>query len=231
MSNQDAILKPELHFFDPNRERVVFERRLPHWVQAGTLAFITWRTDDSMPRHVVQRWKDERSRWLVQNGIDGNRPDWRNQLGELSQDKQSEFASRCSDRWNDALDECHGVCALRRPELAQIVADSLTHFDGERYDLTDFVVMPNHVHLLATFRDEKGMLAQQESWKHFTANQINRRLERTGRFWQQDGFDRLVRSQAAFDHYRAYIADNPQKAGLKTGEFLHFSKRSPHAPP
>jgi type I restriction enzyme R subunit len=113
---------------------------------------------------------------------------------------------------------------LRWPELAQVVADSLMHFDGDRYLLTDFVVMPNHVHLLAGFRDEATMLAQCESWKHYTAVKINRSLGRKGRFWQQDCFDHLVRTDEHFEWLRRYIADNPSKSRLSVGQFLHFSK-------
>jgi type I restriction enzyme R subunit len=113
----------------------------------------------------------------------------------------------------------------RRNELAQIVDKSLLHFDGDPYELTDFVVMPNHVHLLAAFRDERFMLAQCDSWKHFTAVQINRALGRKGRFWQQDGFDHLVRSAEQFDFLRTYIAGNPKKARLRPGEFIYWTKQ------
>jgi type I restriction enzyme R subunit len=90
--------------------------------------------------------------------------------------------------------------------------------------MSDFVVMPNHVHLLAAFADEKGMLEQCDSWKHYTAREINRRLGRSGRLWQQDGFDHLVRSTRHYEAFRRYIADNPKKARLKSGEFVHYSK-------
>jgi type I restriction enzyme R subunit len=109
--------------------------------------------------------------------------------------------------------------------LAEEVARSLKHFDGDRYDLTDFVVMPNHVHLLVAFPDEQSMLAQCESWKHYTAAKINPALGRKGRFWQQDGFDHLVRSIEQFQYYRDYIADNPRRARLDEGEYIHFSKQ------
>ncbi len=113
---------------------------------------------------------------------------------------------------------------LRRHDLAQIVSDSLRKFDGERYELTDLVVMPNHVHLLAAFPNEEAMLKQCESWKHWQATQINRAIGASGRFWQQDGFDHLVRSSEQFDHLRRYIADNPKKARLAAGEFIVWSK-------
>ncbi|HLQ45609.1 MAG TPA: transposase, partial [Planctomycetaceae bacterium] len=119
---------------------------------------------------------------------------------------------------------CYGACVLKRPELSQIVSDSLLKFDGERYELTDLVVMPNHVHLLAAFVSEEGMLDQCEGWKHYQAVQLNRELESSGRFWQQDGFDHLVRSVEQFEALRRYIAANPEKARLQKGEFRHYSK-------
>jgi type I restriction enzyme R subunit len=69
------------------------------------------------------------------------------------------------------------------------------------------------------------MLAQCDSWKHYTATQINRRLHLKGRFWQQDGFDHLVRTVEQFEHLRRYIADNPKKANLHAGEFVHEQLR------
>ncbi|NQT11973.1 MAG: transposase, partial [Planctomycetes bacterium] len=149
---------------------------------------------------------------------------WRSQFEQLEPRLQREFHETFSQRWHQELDNCHGACVLRRPELGQIVANSLNHFDGQRYELTDLVVMPNHVHLLAVFRDAGQMLDQCESWKHYTATQINRRLSRKGRFWQQDGFDHLVRSMEQFEYLRRYIADNPVKASLCPGEFVHESK-------
>src|SRR5205085_2067391 len=106
----------------------------------------------------------------------------------------------------------HGECVLRRAEFSEEVAKSLRHFDGDRYDLTDFVILPNHVHILAAFPDEAAMLAQCDSWKHFTATKLNRALGRKGRFWQQDGFDHLVRSVEQFAYLRGYFADNPRRA-------------------
>ena len=98
------------------------------------------------------------------------------------------------------------------------------HFDGDRYEMTDFVVMPNHVHLLAAFSTDQAMVAQCESWKHFTATQINRTLGVDGRFWQQDGFDHLVRSVEQFEHFQRYIALNPTKVNLNEIEYRHYSK-------
>ena len=107
---------------------------------------------------------------------------------------------------------------------AETVSDSLQYANGELYEVTDFVVMPNHIHLLAAFASEEAMLRQCESWKHFTARKINRRIGAEGRFWQRDEFDHLVRSEEQLQHFRKYIADNPTKASLNAGEYLYWSK-------
>jgi REP-associated tyrosine transposase len=215
--------KLPIQVFDRTQSCAIIERRLPHWSQAGTLSFITWRTWDSLPKTVLDRWLTERDEWLRKHGIDPT-TDWCKQLQSLAVAAQNQVREFISDRWNEQLDTCHGACVLRQTELSQIVAYSLLHFDCERYELTDFVVMPNHVHLIGAFPDEQSMLEQCDSWKHFTATQINRRLSRKGRFWQQDGFDHLVRSVEQFEFLRQYIADNPKRARLRPGEFLHWSK-------
>jgi hypothetical protein len=71
------------HLFDPASEVHIVERRLPHWSQAGALCFITWRTQDSMPKPVLDRWFEERANWLRKNGIDSADSDWRRHLDRL----------------------------------------------------------------------------------------------------------------------------------------------------
>jgi type I restriction enzyme R subunit len=224
MTAMTESIRSRIQVFDPKQEYAVVERRLPHWSQSGTICFITFRTWDSIPESVLRTWLRLRDEWLHRHGIDPNGADWRTKLESLAPDLITQFQRLIADRWNDHLDDCHGACVLRLPEHWQEVAKSLRHFDGDRYDLTEFVVMPNHVHLLAAFSDEASMLAQCESWKHFTATQINRRIGRKDRFWQQDGFDHLVRSAEQFDYYRRYIANNPIRANLPAGEYVHWSK-------
>ena len=214
----------ELHFFDRKAEYTVIERRLPHWLQPGVVCFLTFRTDESIPLEVVERWRSERGRWLRLHGINPTASNWRHQLQQLDKSVQEEFYDHFSKRWHDDLDACHGACALRCRDIAEIVGNSLHHFDGDRYELLDFIVMPNHAHVLVAFLNETAMLAQCDSWKHFTAHKINRELKTKGRFWQQDGFDHLVRSEEQSLHLRRYISNNGVKAKLAPLEYLHYSK-------
>ncbi|MGD0361203.1 MAG: transposase [Bryobacteraceae bacterium] len=107
-----------------------------------------------------------------------------------------------------------GPLFLRRPEIAAMLAAALRHGDWalHRYELHAFVVMPNHVHLLATPH------VPATKWlgplKGFTAHQANLLVGAHGPFWQDESYDHLVRSDTEFDRIRAYIQQNPVKAGL-----------------
>ncbi len=103
-----------------------------------------------------------------------------------------------------------------------MVADSLLYFDNTRYRMGDFVVMPNHVHLLCVFFGEDQMRKTFDSWQHFTATQINRSIGRSGKFWQGDPFDHLVRSLEQYQYLRHYIASNPERAHLSEGEYHYY---------
>jgi type I restriction enzyme R subunit len=213
----------DFRFFDRDDEFSVVVKHLPHWSPVGSLVFITWRTADSLSRDVQIQLTRDRRRTLAAMGLDPN-TDWRGALEKLPAPERGRVKSELFRRWDDCLDGGAGACVLRRPELSAIVEQSLLHFDGDRYVLTDAVVMPNHVHLLAAFPDERSMFAQCESWKRFTALRINKALGKSGQFWQVEQFDHLVRSEEQFRHFRRYIAENGRTAGLKEGEYRWFSK-------
>ncbi len=206
--------------FDPKAETLIYEHCRPHWSQAGTVVFLTFRTHDSIPREVIDRWDREKLDWLMRHGYDA-RPHWSDILPLLSEQERGQFQKQFQRCREDFLDTCQGECLLRRPELAQIVADSLLHFDAQRYRMGDFIVMPNHVHLLAVFGTAEGMKVQCDSWLHYTATCINRVIGRKGKFWQPEPFDHLVRSVEQYEYLRKYIAENPNKAGLRPGEYLY----------
>jgi putative transposase len=213
----------DFQFFDPQQELAVVYKTLPHWAQSGTITFITWRTADSLPVAVLERITAERAQLIRGFGLDPA-TDWRRELAKRTAPERGRLQWALFESWDKRLDAGAGECLLAGPELSRIVADSLHHFDQSRYILTDFVIMPNHVHLLAAFPDEDAMLSQCTSWKRFTARQINALTGRGGEFWQVEQFDHLVRSAEQFEHYRRYIAENPQRAGLALDPCCLYSK-------
>jgi REP element-mobilizing transposase RayT len=112
------------------------------------------------------------------------------------------------------LDSGLGACFLRRPPIADLVEAALLHFDGARYRLLAWCIMPNHVHALIELMENTGLSVIVQSWKAFTAKGANTLLERNGRFWAPDYFDRYVRNQDHFETLIQYIERNPVKSGL-----------------
>ena len=215
---------PVFHTFDPDADVERSARNLPHWFQPGVAVFITFRTADSLPKEVLERWRRELLDWLRRHDLPTKLAFDASGLDAVELSRRHEFQRLRNRLRQQSLDDCHGACVLKQPELADEVARSLLHFDGDRYDLDSFVVMPNHVHVLVQFRPPTTMRKQLESWLHFSATQINRRLEQKGRFWQSEPFDHLVRSAEQFEYLRRYIGENPAKARLRTGEFLYWSR-------
>jgi len=139
----------------------------PHFDGEGMTQHVCFHLFDSLPQHVLGKWREE-LKWLPT--------------------KEAEIEKRT--RIQDFLDSGYGECFLSDDRLAEIVENALLHFDGERYALHAWCVMPNHVHTL--FTPEAGFKMSQiaHSWKSFTANKCNKVLERTGKFWERDPFDR-----------------------------------------
>ena len=74
--------------------------------------------------------------------------------------------------------------------------------------------MPNHVHLLILPSPGSQLELLLKNMKGSTARWCNQLLGRSGRFWQPDSYDHIVRSLEQLAQYRQYIADNPSKAGI-----------------
>ena len=80
-------------------------------------------------------------------------------------------------------DAGHGSCVLREPAVAAMVQNALLFFDGQRYRLLAWVVMPNHMHVLFQPMGGWTMPKIVASWKKFTATRIRafHRASATGR--------------------------------------------------
>ena len=117
------------------------------------------------------------------------------------------------------LDAGNGNCTLNDAQCGEIVVKALRHFDGTRYALGGFVVMPNHVHALVQPIGDATLTSVMHSWKSYTSHAINRYLGASGVLWQKESFDRIVRDQFELEKFDQYIATNPTTAGLASSEF------------
>jgi REP element-mobilizing transposase RayT len=193
--------------FDPSAPVGIYGRHLPHWRQDGATYFVTFRLADSIPQAKLREWEREMTDWLKKNPEPHNT------------EQKAEYHEQFTEKFQRWLDAGMGECVLRRPEISAVVEEAMRHFDGERYVLGHYVVMPNHVH--AVVRPVQGHLLKDilHSWKSFTAHKLNEVLNRTGQLWQDESFDCIVRSAAQLDKIAFYIQENPAKAGLKPEGF------------
>lgn len=214
-------MEQTVQLFDPEMEYASLDGRRPHWMQDGTVCFITMRLGDSIPKSVLERWDLERLEYMRSIGIQCG--DWRESRKLMNRTDRAKFDKRFHRVREDYLDSCRGSCELSTPGSAAIVAKALLHFDRERYLMGDFVIMPNHVHLLAVFPHAHLMRKCCYSWMKYTATAINQLHKRRGALWQSEPFDHLVRSQEQLAYLRDYIAANPQKARLDDNQYRYHS--------
>lgn len=207
--------QPAFQPFDPKAERGAYARHLPHWRQPGASYFITFRLGDSLPHAKLRQWRRERCQWLQAHRIKHA-----SDVRQLPERERMEFHRRFTMRMDTWLDEGMGECILAQPRIAEIAADSLRRFDQDRYILDEFVVMPNHIHLLCLPLEGNELEKVLCSWKGFTARRMNQELGRKGRLWQEESFDHIVRDADHLQRFRHYIRANPARAGLSPDKFL-----------
>lgn len=112
------------------------------------------------------------------------------------------------------IDEGRGSCLLADPRNARIVSDALSHFDGIRYGLLAWAVMPNHVHAMIEQYPGYPLGQIVHAWKSFTANRINGLSSLEGRLWAPDYYDCFIRDADHYVNAVDYVEHNPVKAGL-----------------
>jgi len=166
---------------------------LPHWDHPGMIQFVNFRLGDSVPAGVLEKWKTE-----------------------LALQSDGQHAVELRRRIEEYLDAGHGGCWLRQPDIASLIERALFHFDGPRYRLLAWCIMPNHVHTLIETREGFPLAEVLHSWKSFTSHKANRLLQRNGEFWQREYLDRYVRNAEHYAKVVAYIEENPVKSGLVT---------------
>lgn len=148
---------------------------LPHLDIGDKTQSIAFRLGDSLPREVLDELSD-----LAKKGKDG-----------------------LIERYEKAqyyLDQGYGSCVLREPEYALIVRKAIQFLHEKRYELLAWVVMPNHVHLLAHFGEGKSISKAMHSLKSFTSNEIAKLHPELKPIWQAESFDRYIRSEEHFEY-------------------------------
>jgi len=163
----------------------------PHFDGETVPQFITIHLADSIPGKVIIRWKRE--------------------LRSLEYELERVLLQGRIEKY---LDQGYGEALLKIMPVAKMAQDALLKFDGERYRLFAWVVMPNHVHALMTRFSNYELGDILHSLKSYTAHEANKLLHRSGQFWMEDYFDRYMRNQEHLNKTVTYIENNPVTARL-----------------
>ena len=191
---------------------------MPHFDSGEVMQYVTLHLADSLSKQAIERLEAE--------------------IMLLLEEKHGTERRKRMEEW---LDAGHGSCVLQVPEIAEMVQDTLFFFDGERYRLLAWVIMPSHVHVLLQPINGWSLAKIMASWKKFTAIKIcaYRRLPENANLpigedganraigvprgirkdtpdpvWHREFYDRFIRDEVHYNKTVGYIHQNPVKAGM-----------------
>jgi putative transposase len=99
-------------------------------------------------------------------------------------------------------------------DCADVMQSVLRFFDGDRYDLQAWCVMPNHVHVVLVTAPDVLLGQIIKSWKYAAALRINKLRGTSGPVFAKDYFDRFMRNLKQAETAIHYVEANPVKANL-----------------
>lgn len=194
---------PDHLFYDKNAPIESWSRDLPHLSQSGKIQFVTFHLGDSIPRDVREEIISQKKHFLSQHP-----QPWSTEIKIL----YTKLFSRKVERY---LDSGYGSCLFNNSRYRNIMSEALNIGHPELYNLLAYVIMPNHVHLLAIEYEEKSLKRHIGNIRRYTSTKINQMLNRKGSLWDKEPFDTLVRNEGHYYNCLNYILRNPK--------FLHPS--------
>lgn len=97
---------------------------------------------------------------------------------------------------------------LTDPKIAPALLESVHHYHKHyRWNCRLLLLMPDHLHALLTFPNDKAMGTVVAAWKGYQAKHL-------GIKWQGNYFDHRIRNQGELQEKAAYIRLNPVRRNL-----------------
>lgn len=174
--------------------KIFFRRHLPHLHFDEGSYFITARLYD--PDRFQSADSNDR---ILKAGI------------SLTEDFKRDFIT-----YDDALHNRQtNIDYLKYQDVAEILASEFHRLDNKEYTLIAFTILSNHFHLLFNLlKGNSGISKIMKNIKGRSSLFINRKLNRTGKLWQDESYDRWIRNDIELYFTIKYILENPVKAGL-----------------
>jgi putative transposase len=124
-----------------------------------------------------------------------------------------------------------GQLILQSDRMASLLLDTLLHYRREnKYQLHEYVIMPNHIHLLITPTSGLTIEKVMQFIKGGFSYRVRKELGLTVEVWERGYVDHRIRDARDFQQHVAYIRDNPVRAGLvPVPEAFPYSSAAPAA--
>ena len=199
-------------FLRKNDEIKIHGSKLPHWNQDDTFVFITFRLGDSLPKEKRDEWKTKREYWLKSHPMP-----W-------DSSTEKEYHKTFSHKMEEWLDNGYGCCILRKPDVLSVVLDTMKYDDGKKYDLIDYVIMPNHVHVMVKLIGDTKIETIMQAWKSVSSHKLSKQLGSDWCGWMENYFDRTIRNEEHYNNVIGYIYKNYSNGGIKIGGAIYNSE-------
>ncbi len=117
---------------------------------------------------------------------------------------------------------------LQSERNAELLIDVLRSLVAEgRFKVRDFVIMPDHLHLLLTVFDGMTIEKAMQLIKGRFSHRLSHELGYKGEVWQRGFTEMQVMNRESLEKHREYIAQNPVRAGIvESADEFPFCYRS-----
>jgi putative transposase len=118
---------------------------------------------------------------------------------------------------------------FKKEEMARLFLNVLQDYRGQgRYLLHEFVVMPDHFHLIVTPAEDVPLEKALQYIKGGFSFRVKKELAFTSLVWEESFTNHRIRDAEDYQKHREYIRHNPVKAGLaKTPSAYPYSSAFP----
>jgi putative transposase len=167
------------------------KRRLPHrrWCQGTTLV---------VPKAIAKGW------WALAPA-----------MSKPSRPSDPNSATGCPRTFFATTRTAGGKSLFQTERMAGLFIDVLrSTMRIKRILVHDFVVMPNHVHILMSVPGEMSLEKTMQLIKGGFSFRAKKELGFRGEIWQRGFSDVRIADEQSFQQHRKYIENNPVKAGL-----------------
>ena len=117
---------------------------------------------------------------------------------------------------------------LQSERMAGLLLDVLRHNrEKGRFELHEFVVMPDHVHLILTPAYEVSVEKAMQFIKGGFSFRAKRELGFQSEIWERSFSERRIKDAEEYEGFRDYVLDNPVRAQLaqRPGEYEFSSAK------